>query len=124
MRTTTFHPSLSIIAAITRKMTSSFVASLVTIFFLVMSSLHSTIKIASYGTDAKQQQIVPNREFSNTVDMSSSLPSKRQPWSTVISSLDPLFSSTTIVTPVSASLLWTTIFLFSPLLNIFTLYLV
>jgi hypothetical protein len=114
MKTTTtrFHPSLSTTGAITRKMTSSFIASLFTIF-LVMSSLYSTTKIVSYGTDAKQEQIVPTRAFpSNTDDMTSRLPSRRQPWSTVISSVDPSLSSTTIVTPVSASLILNRIFLF------------
>ena len=110
--TTRFHPSLSTTAAITRKMTSSFVVSLFTIF-LVMSSLHFTTKIVLYGTDAKQEQIVPTRAFpSNTDDMTSRLPSRRQPWSTVISSVDPSLSSTTIVTPVSASLILNRIFLF------------
>jgi hypothetical protein len=104
-------------------MTSSFVASLFAILFLVMSSLHSTTKIVSYGTDAKQEQIVPARAFpSNTDDMTSPLPSRRQPWSTVISSVDPSLSSSTIVTPVSASLIWNMTFYFSPLLNIITLY--
>ncbi len=128
MKTTTtrFHPSLSTTAAITRKMTSSFVASLFTIF-LVMSSLHSTIKIASYGTDAKQEQIVPTRAFpSNTDHMTPRLPSRRQPWSTVISSkADPSLRSTTVETSVSTSFLFGRIqrsFFFSPALITKTYY--
>jgi hypothetical protein len=111
MKSTSFHTSLYITAAITRKMTSSF-ASLFTTF-LVISSLHSTIKITLHGTDAKQEQIVPDRVFPHTHDTTSPLPSiTRQPWSTAISSsVDPPLGSTTIVTPVSASLIWNTIFL-------------
>jgi hypothetical protein len=92
---------------------ASFLVSLLTIF-LVISLLLPTIKIISSSvTDAKQEQHIPhNHVLRTTDDRATSLLSGGRALSTDETTVDSSLSSTTIVTPVSASLVWNMIFLF------------
>jgi hypothetical protein len=118
MRTANFHPSLSTTAAITRNMTSSFVA-LFTTFLVVTTLLLPTIKVGvSSATNAKQVQHIPHhhsRIFRTADDHRTFLPlSRRRALSTTVSSVNPSLTSTN-VPPVSTFSFWKLLFLFSQL---------